>query len=139
MSSVSLRAGITTPNNAMSADLNINRGQALTGDRIQKKTFGQRFGSVLKNVAQTGLSVAGAVIPGAAPIASAIGGALGGSNLGNTPGLDGGDLMSQMMSQNMQFLALQNGMQQESRKYQTISNSLKASHDAAMASIRNIK
>ncbi len=38
-----------------------------------------------------------------------------------------------------QFLALQNSMQQQSRQYQTISNALKARHDAAMSSIRNMK
>jgi len=38
-----------------------------------------------------------------------------------------------------QFLALQNSIQQESRKYQTISNALTASHQAAMNSIRNMK
>ncbi len=39
----------------------------------------------------------------------------------------------------MEMLALQNAMQMESRRYQTISNALKVRHDAAMASIRNMK
>lgn len=43
------------------------------------------------------------------------------------------------LSDTMQFLALQNSVQQESRRYQTISNALKASHDAAMNSIGNMK
>lgn len=43
------------------------------------------------------------------------------------------------LSDTLQFLALQQNIQQESRRYQTISNALKASHDAAMNSIRNMK
>ena len=39
----------------------------------------------------------------------------------------------------VQFLALQNQMQQQSRQYQTISNALRARHDTAMNSIRNMK
>ncbi len=39
----------------------------------------------------------------------------------------------------MQFLALQNAVQMESRKFQTLSNASKARHDIAMSSIRNIK
>jgi len=38
-----------------------------------------------------------------------------------------------------QFLALQQAMQSESRKFQTLSNASKARHDAAMNAIRNMK
>jgi len=43
------------------------------------------------------------------------------------------------LSDTMQFLALQNNIQQQSRQYQTISNALTASHQAASNSIRNMK
>lgn len=39
----------------------------------------------------------------------------------------------------MEFLALQNAVQMESRKYQTLSNASKARHDVAMAAIRNMR
>lgn len=50
-----------------------------------------------------------------------------------------GGLQQMQIEAHMQFLALQNQMQQESRQYQTISNALKARHDAAMSAIRNMK
>jgi len=40
---------------------------------------------------------------------------------------------------NAQFLALQNAVQMESRKYQTLSNASKARHDVAMKSIQNTR
>jgi hypothetical protein len=40
---------------------------------------------------------------------------------------------------NMQALALQNAIQMESRKYQTLSNITRARHDIAMASVRNLR
>jgi seryl-tRNA synthetase len=43
------------------------------------------------------------------------------------------------LSETMQFLTLQNSMQMESRQYQTISNALKAAHDAESATVRNLK
>lgn len=49
------------------------------------------------------------------------------------------DLHQQMLDMNMQFVALQNQMQNESRRYQTVSNALKARHDVAMNAIRNMK
>ncbi|KPK81322.1 MAG: hypothetical protein AMS25_07100 [Gemmatimonas sp. SM23_52] len=44
-------------------------------------------------------------------------------------------------SENMhlEFLALQNSMQMESRQYNAVSNALKVRHDSAMAAIRNMK
>ena len=43
------------------------------------------------------------------------------------------------LSDTMQFLALQNNIQQQSRQYQTISNALTAAHQAESAAIRNAK
>ena len=48
-------------------------------------------------------------------------------------------LMAEMTSQNLQFLALQQNIQMESRRYQTISNAITASHQSASNSISNMK
>jgi hypothetical protein len=40
---------------------------------------------------------------------------------------------------NVQFLALQEATQQESRRFQTLSNASKARHDVALNAIRNMK
>ncbi len=40
---------------------------------------------------------------------------------------------------NTEFLALQNAVQMESRKFQTLSNASKARHDIAMSAIRNTR
>jgi hypothetical protein len=49
------------------------------------------------------------------------------------------DMAADMRSRSMEFLALQNAMQMESRQYGAVSNALKARHDSAMAAIRNMK
>jgi hypothetical protein len=54
-----------------------------------------------------------------------------------TTAVDG--LQQRMLDMNMQFLALQNQMQMESRQYNAVSNALKVRHDAAMGAIRNMK
>lgn len=50
-----------------------------------------------------------------------------------------GSMVSDMMKMNMEFLALQNAVQNESRKFQTLSNASKARHDTATNTIRNVK
>ncbi len=47
--------------------------------------------------------------------------------------------VGKMAQMNIQFLALQEATQMESRKYQTLSNASKARHDIALNSIRNMK
>lgn len=51
----------------------------------------------------------------------------------------GESLETHMAQMNMQFLALQEATQMESRKFQTLSNASKARHDIAMNAIRNMK
>lgn len=51
----------------------------------------------------------------------------------------GESLETHMAQMNMQFLALQEGIQMESRKFQTLSNASKARHDIALNAIRNMK
>ena len=95
-----------------------------------------------KGVAQVGLGVAGATIPGASVLTNAIGGAFG-SNLAGQGGMTGragaGSMVSEMAAMNMQFLALQNAIQMESRKFQTLSSASRARHDIAMKSIKNTR
>jgi hypothetical protein len=62
-----------------------------------------------------------------------------GGNFGSTPGLSGGDMVQRMAAMNVQFLALQEATQMESRKFQTLSNASKARHDIALNAIRNLK
>ena len=58
---------------------------------------------------------------------------------GTLTGGTGAGMMQDMMSQNMQFLALQDAIQQESRTFQTLSNATQARHDVAMSSMRNTR
>jgi hypothetical protein len=51
----------------------------------------------------------------------------------------GETMESHMAQMNMQFLALQEATQMESRKFQTLSNASKARHDIALNAIRNMK
>lgn len=48
-------------------------------------------------------------------------------------------ILADMKTLNKQFLALQNAVQIESRKFQTLSNASRARHDIMMSSIRNIR
>jgi len=43
------------------------------------------------------------------------------------------------LSETMEFLALQNVMQMQSRQYQTIANALKAAHDVEQNTVRNLR
>lgn len=60
-------------------------------------------------------------------------------NFGSTPGLSGGDMVQKMAKMNMEYLALQEAYQMESRRFQTLSNASKARHAAALASIKGMK
>jgi hypothetical protein len=52
----------------------------------------------------------------------------------------GANLAASSLAQlDMQFLELQQAVQSESRKFQTLSNASKARHDVAMNAIRNLK
>lgn len=51
----------------------------------------------------------------------------------------GGNLQASSVAVNKEFLALQHNIQQESRRYQTISNAITASHQSANNSVRNMK
>lgn len=85
------------------------------------------------------LDVVGSAIPGGSILTNALGSATGGGNFGDTPGLNGGDMVSKMAAMNMQFLALQEATQMESRRFNRMSTASKARHDIAMNAIRNMK
>lgn len=53
--------------------------------------------------------------------------------------LAGADLVAAMAEMNMQFLALQGALQNESRKFTTLSNASKARRSLALNAIRNLK
>ena len=53
--------------------------------------------------------------------------------------LNGSAMAQRMGAMNAQFLALQDAVQTESRKFQTLSNASSARHDVAMNAIRNMK
>jgi hypothetical protein len=61
----------------------------------------------------------------------------GNGQFGDTPGLNGGDMVAEMAAMNMQFLALQQATQAESRRFQTLSNASRARHDVAMNAIKS--
>jgi hypothetical protein len=52
---------------------------------------------------------------------------------------NGAAMVEKMAAMNMQFLALRQASEKESRKFQTLSNASKARHDIAMNAIRNLR
>jgi hypothetical protein len=58
---------------------------------------------------------------------------------GTQLGRGGSSMVADMGKMNTEFMTLQRATQQESRKYQTISNAAKARHDVAMSAVRNMK
>ena len=53
--------------------------------------------------------------------------------------LNGGDMVAKMAQMNMQFLALQEATQMESRRFQTLSNASKARHSIVMNAVGNAR
>ncbi|MGI5863312.1 MAG: hypothetical protein ACOX6T_14825 [Myxococcales bacterium] len=131
--------------------------------------FGAMFARGLSSSAGVMAGVASAMVPGGAVISAAVGeatamsrtasssavgggsGVLGSVNVqtqgaGASSGSSGADSLQQqreLMEANqrwtVQYLALQNQMQQESREFNTISNILKVRHEAAKTAINNIR
>jgi hypothetical protein len=89
----------------------------------------RRFGEILK---AAGAAAAGA-IPGIGPvIVKAIPPLRGGSFDPNTVLRDGS-------SEALQYLELQRAISREARHYETLSNVMKARHEASMNTIRNLR
>jgi hypothetical protein len=113
----------------------------LTSVQQRYRALSESYAAAEKNIASAGSSAAAPFVPGGSVVTSAVSGTVGGE-APKRAGADtsSGEPMTERMSQlNVQFLALQNAVQMESRKYQTISNVSKARHDVAMSSIRNMK
>ena len=103
------------------------------------------FGNVLAGAIRGGLQGGGGAAAGLA--AGGVGARLGGSALGGgavgatTPGdlLEATRAMQQeAQAMNLQYLQLQERMQQESREFTTLSNVMRVKHDTARSAISNI-
>ncbi|HEY3450841.1 MAG TPA: hypothetical protein VGK67_31075 [Myxococcales bacterium] len=127
------------------------------------------FGALLARGITTGVGVASAIVPGGAVISAAVNQTIGqvsrpGVMQGGPRAAVGGhgtmpttasssaegsqstmsfDSQSQLVEQqkqaSLQYLALQNQMQQESREYNAISNILKVRHESAKTAINNVR
>lgn len=88
-----------------------------------------RFGSVLKSIA----GVATSFIPG-------VGGMLSGAISGGGPDFGSMQTMiQQQQKQAVQMLGIQNQVTTQSQNFTTVSNLLKARHDAEMSAVNNFK
>lgn len=118
-------------------------------------------------VRETGMAAAGAIagtgpgrgagpmatagtgtVAGASPASAGVVSSSGTSNLPaslSSPGSDQSDLATMQAMQresqvfNMQLLGLQEDVQQENRRFSTVSNVLRAKHDTAKAAVSNIR
>lgn len=119
------------------------------GAREQPESSGRSFGSVLGRIADGALSTVARVapmIPGGQLIGMAANGLqeLRGSAPNNLPGA-GDDQMSEMFQMqresqafNLQYLQLQTELQNDNRRFSTLSNLMKVRHDTAKAAINNM-
>lgn len=143
--------------------LQIEEARTRTTPKVETRTFGSVMrsgaGIVLRGV-EVGATVLGGPILGAAVRgvsagvgvagvgAGPLGGGIGGIGGVGGVGGDGGeqstiDQMHAMQEQsqafNMQYLSLQEEVQQENRRFTTVSNVLKAKHETAKSAIGNIR
>jgi hypothetical protein len=94
-------------------------------------------------------AIAGAPAPGGAAVAATVATAATGGSAATTPGgaalTEGSDMATMQAMQresqafNMQLLSLQEDVQQENRRFTTLSNVLRAKHDTAKAAVSNIR
>ena len=85
----------------------------------------------------TGMGASGASVPNTSTGTATAGGVA--VNSGTTDqAASFSSVLSQQAAMNMQYLALQNQMQQENQTFSTLSNVLKVRHDTAKNSISNI-
>jgi len=110
---------------------------------------GSGFGDVMSRVADgalRGVSAVAPAIPGGELVGMAADGlrGLNGAAPDSMPGA-GDDQIQQMFDQqqqsqafNLQYLELQNQIQQDNREFSTLSNLMKARHDTAKSAINNM-
>ena len=141
-------------------------GSLIVAPSTERKAEPGRFGSAFRNAAeQVARGIAGSVavaapyVPGGAVLAGALrplarasaqaavhGAAVaGGSSGAAAVPAGGGDVMEatralqqEAQSFNLQYLQLQESMQQESREFTALTNVMKVKHDSAKAAINNI-
>jgi hypothetical protein len=97
----------------------------------------------------SGVESATSVLPGGAAISAVIRGAVSGGGEGGLGGgvdAEGGstaqtlqDALARQADTQMQYIQLQQQMQDENRRYTTLSNVLKARHETAKTAIGNIR
>ncbi len=134
--------------------------------KTEKPPSGPSFGALMGSAADLALSGVeiGATVVGGPLVGAAVrgvragvaGGPLGGGPGGGAPSSTSGiaaegaagenstlhevrDMQEQAQSFNLQYLALQEEVQQENRKFTTVSNVLKAKHETAKGAIGNIR
>jgi hypothetical protein len=119
--------------------------------KVEQRSFGAVMG-MTANIAlrgvEVGATVVGGPLVGAAvrgvtgPLSSAVAGqaGLGGQAGDEQSTLDQVKAMqAQAQDFNLQFLALQEEVQMENRRFTTVSNVLKAKHETAKAAVQNIR
>jgi hypothetical protein len=99
--------------------------------------FSERLGT------SVGLAAVGAPVRHLSPLGTTIDGfrlSLGQmGQFGQTPGLSGGDMVTKMRAMNMEFLKIQEAVQMESRRFQTLAAASSARHDILLSAIENMK
>lgn len=94
----------------------------------KSKSRAKVFGQILRAAG----AVASATLPGVGPAIGAVADAIDRSRRGALAGFDG-------TSDALRYLELQRAIQEETRTFETLSNVMKARHDATMNSIRNMR
>jgi hypothetical protein len=117
---------------------------SMIGGSAAKTGGPSKFTAALGSTTQKAATGGASGVPGSSVLGSVLGqtgaGDVGSTATGQAGGaLMGADMVQQNMKMNMQFMALQNSMQMESRQFQAVSNALKVRHDSAMSAVRNMK
>lgn len=136
----------TEPTSSLTVSIDRSSGRA------SPEPADRRFRGVLHDGAVAllaGVESATSVLPGGAIVSAAVRGATsagtagGGSGVGSSGGGEAGrsieDALTQQTDTQMQYIELQQRMQEENRRYSTLSNVLKARHETAKTAIGNIR
>jgi hypothetical protein len=136
-----------------------------TQRQTPENDFGQVLARTVGQAVHTGAAVAGGLAMGTPVVSAAVGSVaraasavtqVGSASPGQTSGPAASDgttgkgedwdlleaqklMRSEERKFNMEYLALQNGMQRESREFTAVSNIMKVRHDSAKAAINNIR
>ena len=126
----------SSPATPIQPQIQVGETRARTTARAERSSFGK----VLLSGVEIGATVIAGPIAGAAvrTISGPLGASGGGSSEQSTID-EMRALQEQSQSFNMQYLALQEEVQQENRRFSTVSNVLKAKHETAKSAIGNIR